>query len=64
MTSLRGEFPDTPTADSAPTWTGPLGLHARLDHIFVRGGVSPSHITRLPSRLGSDHYPLMTVVRF
>ena len=61
---LRTEFPDTPWNDDAPTWTGPLGLHATLDHIFVRGACRRSRVTRLPSRFGSDHYPLLTVVRF
>lgn len=61
---LRAAFPDTPAADRAPTWAGPLGLHATLDHIFIRGRVSPTAVTRLSSRFGSDHYPLLTVVRF
>ena len=61
---LRTEFPDTPMEDGAPTWTGPLGVHATLDHIFVRGRVATSRVTRLPSRFGSDHYPLLTVVHF
>jgi endonuclease/exonuclease/phosphatase family metal-dependent hydrolase len=61
---LRREFPGPPETDAGPTWTGPLGLHARLDHIFVRGPRSPTTVTRLPSRFGSDHYPLLTIVRF
>ena len=61
---LRREFPGTPQEDGAPTWTGPLGVHATLDHIFVRGRVSTSRVTRLPSRFGSDHYPLLTIVHF
>jgi endonuclease/exonuclease/phosphatase family metal-dependent hydrolase len=60
---LRHEFPGAPTAEG-PTWRGPLGLRASLDHIFVRGPVSASRVTRLPSRFGSDHYPLLTLVRF
>ena len=64
VTALKDAFPGTPGADRTRTWTGPLGLHARLDHIFVRGAVSPSRVTRLPSRLGSDHFPLLTVLRF
>ena len=61
---LRTEFPGTPLEDGAPTWTGPLGVHATLDHIFVRGRGSTSRVTRLPSRFGSDHYPLLTVIGF
>lgn len=61
---LRGVFPDSPPADRAATWRGPLGMHATLDHMFVRGAVPPSRVTRLPSRFGSDHYPLLTIVRF
>ena len=61
---LIGAFPGTPPAERAPTWLGPLGLRATLDHIFVRGPVSASRIARLPSRFGSDHFPLLTVVDF
>jgi endonuclease/exonuclease/phosphatase family metal-dependent hydrolase len=61
---LRDEFPEAQPADLAATWTGPLGLHASLDHIFVRSPLSPGPVRRLPSRFGSDHYPLLTVVRF
>jgi endonuclease/exonuclease/phosphatase family metal-dependent hydrolase len=61
---LTEVFPDTPTSDRASTWRGPLGLHATLDHIFVSGAVSASHVTRLPSRFGSDHFPLLTIVAF
>jgi len=50
--------------NTSPTWKGPLGLHATLDHIFVRGPVSPLRVMRLPDRFGSDHYPLLTVVHF
>jgi endonuclease/exonuclease/phosphatase family metal-dependent hydrolase len=60
---LRREFPG-PLEDDASTWTGPVGLRARLDHIFIRGSRSPSSVIRLPSRFGSDHYPLLTIVRF
>lgn len=61
---LRGVFPDAPPADRAATWRGPFGMHATLDHIFVRGALPPTRVTRLPSRYGSDHYPLLTIVRF
>lgn len=61
---LSEAFSDTPPVDGAPTWVGPLGLHATLDHMFFRGFVTPARVTRLPSRFGSDHYPLLTVIRF
>ena len=35
-----------------------------LDYIFVRGPLSSSPVTRSPGRLGSDHFPLLTMVRF
>jgi endonuclease/exonuclease/phosphatase (EEP) superfamily protein YafD len=61
---LRGEFTDPIEAPDAPTWTGPLGLHASLDQIFSRGLIKRSRVVRLPSRFGSDHYPLLMVVEF
>ena len=61
---LSDAFPDTPDADEAPTWRGPLGLHASLDHIFVRGHARSDRVIRIPNRFGSDHYPLLTVLRF
>jgi endonuclease/exonuclease/phosphatase family metal-dependent hydrolase len=63
-TLLRNESRVAPVENTSPTWTGPLGLHATLDHIFVRGAVSPERVIRLPNRFGSDHYPLLTVVHF
>jgi endonuclease/exonuclease/phosphatase family metal-dependent hydrolase len=60
---LRRAFPQTPPLGGGPTWVGPLGLHARLDHVFVRG-VSSARVERLASRFGSDHYPLLAIVRF
>jgi endonuclease/exonuclease/phosphatase family metal-dependent hydrolase len=63
---LLGEvFPGSVAVEnSEPTWTGPLGLHATFDHIFVLGGASPVRPTRLSSRFGSDHYPLLIVLHF
>jgi endonuclease/exonuclease/phosphatase family metal-dependent hydrolase len=59
---LRSAFPQTPRTAKAETWTGPLGLHAQLDYMFMRGPLAPSVVTRLSSRFGSDHYPLLTIV--
>jgi endonuclease/exonuclease/phosphatase family metal-dependent hydrolase len=65
---LRAAFPDATTVDTAPTWKGPLAASARLDHLFVRWrkptrGGAPI-VRRVPARYGSDHHPLVTVVRF
>jgi endonuclease/exonuclease/phosphatase family metal-dependent hydrolase len=61
---LLSEAFGPPISDSEPTWAGPFGLHARLDHIFVSGRVSADRVTRLPSPFGSDHYGLLTRLRF
>lgn len=61
---LGAAFPETPDDDRAPTWLGPLGLRAPLDRIFVRGAIAAGRVTRLASRFGSDHFPLLTVVSF
>jgi len=61
---LRQEYEDGAGAIEAPTWTGPLGLHATLDQIFVRGPAARSPVVRLPGRFGSDHYPLLTILEF
>jgi endonuclease/exonuclease/phosphatase family metal-dependent hydrolase len=61
---LKAAFPDAPDSDAQPTWTGPLGIHARLDHVFARGRVSAIDVRRLPDRFGSDHYPLLAIVTF
>ena len=36
---MRRAFPDTPPPAMSTTWRGPLGAHAALDHVFVRGPV-------------------------
>jgi endonuclease/exonuclease/phosphatase family metal-dependent hydrolase len=59
---LADAFPDTSTTENVPTWRGPLGLHARLDHIFVGGASRRVDAIRLPSRFGSDHYPLLAIL--
>ena len=61
---LRRAFPETPRMSGGPTWVGPLGVHARLDHVFVRGPVASTRVERLGSRFGSDHYPLLAIVNF
>jgi endonuclease/exonuclease/phosphatase family metal-dependent hydrolase len=57
-------FPDTPRVNNVATWRGPLGAHAALDHVFVRGPFGYVATRRLASRFGSDHYPLLTLVDF
>ena len=61
---LRRAFPDGPPPLEAPTFSGPLGFHANLDHVFVAGRVTGVDVKRLPSRFGSDHYPLLATIRF
>lgn len=61
--TLRVAFPDG-ASDQAATWKGPLGLHASLDHLFARGRARLQRVERLPDRLGSDHYPVLGIVRF
>jgi endonuclease/exonuclease/phosphatase family metal-dependent hydrolase len=61
---LRRAFPMTPRPRLLPTWAGPLGARATLDHVFVRIARGVSSTNRLPHRFGSDHYPLLTVVSF
>jgi len=57
-------FPDTPRPAEVATWRGPLGAHATLDHVFVRGPFRFVSTRRLSGRFGSDHYPLLTLVDF
>jgi endonuclease/exonuclease/phosphatase family metal-dependent hydrolase len=59
---LRSAFPETPRTESLETWRGPLGLHAQLDYMFMRGPRAHMLVQRLPSRFGSDHYPLLAIV--
>jgi endonuclease/exonuclease/phosphatase family metal-dependent hydrolase len=59
---LADALPDASMTENAPTWHGPFGLRATLDHIFVAGASSHVNVTRLPGRFGSDHYPLLAVV--
>lgn len=59
---LRSAFPQTPRTPNLQTWEGPLGLHAQLDYMFIRGPLDGVRVQRLPSRFGSDHYPLLAVI--
>src|SRR6185295_8977749 len=59
---LRSAFPQTPRTVKVETWRGPLGLHAQLDYMFMRGLFAQALVQRLPNRFGSDHYPLLAIV--
>jgi endonuclease/exonuclease/phosphatase family metal-dependent hydrolase len=61
---LRAAFPDAPGTDAHPTWHGPIGLSEKLDYVFATGVTGGIDVQRLPSRYGSDHYPLLSVIRF
>ena len=61
---LRREFPSTPPEPARPTFYIGLGIARRLDHVFFR--LPPGwHATveRVNDRYGSDHYPLIAVLR-
>jgi endonuclease/exonuclease/phosphatase family metal-dependent hydrolase len=63
---LTGERPaGARNADArlGPTWAGPLGIHATLDHVFARA-VPAMDVRRLDDRFGSDHFPLLVEIRF
>lgn len=64
VTLLRGAFPQTPATPARPTWRGPLGIHAQIDYVFLRGPFTFTRVERLPGRYGSDHYPMLAIVRF
>ena len=64
MTLLRGAFPQTPETPALQTWRGPLGIHRQIDHVFLRGSFTFARVDRLPGRYGSDHYPILAMVRF
>jgi endonuclease/exonuclease/phosphatase family metal-dependent hydrolase len=61
---LRAAFPDAPLTDTRLTWSGPIGLSEKLDYVFANGLAGAIDVQRLPSRFGSDHYPLLSVIRF
>jgi len=58
---LRAAFPAGGQTRWA-TWRGPLGLSARLDHMFARVAGEDLVVRRVPERFGSDHHPLVTMV--
>jgi endonuclease/exonuclease/phosphatase family metal-dependent hydrolase len=74
--ALRREYPDVLPLKARDTWRGPVGVGTKLDHLFARlksgsdpddrahSGSDPDSLVvrRLPSRFGSDHYPLLTLV--
>ncbi len=60
--TLRAAFPDASAGHAGATWSGALGLRARLDYVFA-GEAEAIDVRRLPSRFGSDHYPLLSVIR-
>jgi endonuclease/exonuclease/phosphatase family metal-dependent hydrolase len=62
--ALRLAFPEAHRADRGPTWVGPLGLGAPLDHLMARGLPGELDVRRVTDRFGSDHHPLVTVVRW
>ena len=60
---LRREFPDAEPVRARETWRGPLRTGNRLDYVFAKGIDPALTVTRLDQRFGSDHWPLLTVVR-
>jgi endonuclease/exonuclease/phosphatase family metal-dependent hydrolase len=62
--ALRAAFPDAPAPRYGATWRGPFGLRATLDYVFAGGHARSIAVQRLPSRFGSDHYPLLSVITF
>jgi endonuclease/exonuclease/phosphatase family metal-dependent hydrolase len=65
LARLRTEFPDFPGGTTAPTfYTGGL-LPQRLDHLFMRSvDLRASAPVRIDDRYGSDHFPVMSWLRF
>jgi endonuclease/exonuclease/phosphatase family metal-dependent hydrolase len=61
---LYGSFPDSPRVEEA-TFTAAGLIPRHLDHLLARLPEGHSaEARRVPSRYGSDHYPLLAVVRF
>ena len=60
---LRRAFPDAGATRPASTWGGAIRAMGALDHVFARINGRRLDVARLPERFGSDHYPLMTVIK-
>jgi endonuclease/exonuclease/phosphatase family metal-dependent hydrolase len=63
VAELRRAFPDAEPVNVRETWRGPLGLVSKLDYLFARLPSGRLAVERVPDRFGSDHYPLLTIVR-
>jgi endonuclease/exonuclease/phosphatase family metal-dependent hydrolase len=59
--TLRSAYPDAPPVRGT-TW-GMSVIGAKLDHVFARLPRAAVTVTRVRSRYGSDHSPLIAVVR-
>jgi endonuclease/exonuclease/phosphatase family metal-dependent hydrolase len=62
--AMREAFPDALPADQRMTFAGPLGLRAPLDYLLARGTPAPLEVRMIRERFGSDHHPLLSVVRW
>jgi endonuclease/exonuclease/phosphatase family metal-dependent hydrolase len=61
---LYPRFPETPPA-AGSTFTAAGVIPRRLDHLLVRlPRGRAEQVVRIPNRYGSDHDPLLTVLRF
>jgi endonuclease/exonuclease/phosphatase family metal-dependent hydrolase len=61
---LKARFPDTPSGGE-PTFTAAGVVGRRLDHLLARlPAPYRVDVRRVGDRYGSDHYPLVGVVRF
>jgi endonuclease/exonuclease/phosphatase family metal-dependent hydrolase len=60
---IRRRFSLAPALD-APTFRGPLGFRAALDHVFIGGTPARVEVQRLSDRFGSDHHPILATISF
>ena len=60
---LRHAYPDALRQPQVATWTSGIGIGASLDYVFARTTTRGVHVRLLPSRLGSDHFPLLIDIR-
>jgi len=60
--TLRRAYPDAPRVRGG-TWGLGFGISAKLDHVFARLPDTRVEVTRIASRYGSDHSPLVAVLR-